>query len=131
MVSMRHEAMRSARNWSSSSGPGRSEVRLELEQVEGGAAVIHNYGHGSIGHTLAWGCAAEVVQHLGVDPRSGLTAEALPGRAAWRLGERVRSVLGATAYDAKIHISSRTRDVAKPTTVPSRSATQSVWRGAS
>ncbi len=42
--------------------PGRPEVRLELEQVEGGAAVIHNYGHGSIGHTLAWGCAAEVVQ---------------------------------------------------------------------
>jgi len=37
--------------------PGRTEVRLELE-----GTVIHNYGHGSIGHTLAWGCAAEVVQ---------------------------------------------------------------------
>lgn len=41
--------------------PGRPEVRLELEELGGGTAVIHNYGHGSIGHTLAWGCAAEVV----------------------------------------------------------------------
>ena len=41
--------------------PGRTEVRLELEEM-GEGTVIHNYGHGSIGHTLAWGCAAEVVQ---------------------------------------------------------------------
>ncbi|GJM41443.1 MAG: amino acid oxidase [Ardenticatenaceae bacterium] len=41
--------------------PGRPEVRLEMEELEGGKAIIHNYGHGSIGHTLAWGCAAEVV----------------------------------------------------------------------
>jgi D-amino-acid oxidase len=37
--------------------PGRPSVRLEPEQIEGGV-VIHNYGHGAIGHTLAWGCAA-------------------------------------------------------------------------
>lgn len=41
--------------------PGRPAVRLELEERGEGTAVIHNYGHGSIGHTLAWGCAAEVV----------------------------------------------------------------------
>ena len=41
--------------------PGRTEVRLELETLANGKAIIHNYGHGSIGHTLAWGCAAEVV----------------------------------------------------------------------
>ena len=41
--------------------PGRTAVRLELEET-GAGTVIHNYGHGSIGHTLAWGCAAEVVQ---------------------------------------------------------------------
>lgn len=45
--------------------PGRPEVRLELDWIVDGTgakqAVIHNYGHGSIGHTLAWGCAAEVV----------------------------------------------------------------------
>jgi D-amino-acid oxidase len=41
--------------------PGRDQVRLEVERLAGGVTVIHNYGHGSIGHTLAWGCAAEVV----------------------------------------------------------------------
>jgi D-amino-acid oxidase len=40
--------------------PGRDTVRLELEHLND-SLVIHNYGHGSIGHTLAWGCAAEVV----------------------------------------------------------------------
>jgi D-amino-acid oxidase len=41
--------------------PGRPFLRLELERVgEGG--IIHNYGHGSVGHTLSWGCAAEVTR---------------------------------------------------------------------
>jgi len=44
--------------------PGRSTVRLETEQLRSGQHVIHNYGHGSIGHTLSWGCAAEVVQRV-------------------------------------------------------------------
>jgi D-amino-acid oxidase len=46
--------------------PGRSDVRLELEMINS-KPVIHNYGHGSIGHTLAWGCAknvADIVQSL-------------------------------------------------------------------
>lgn len=42
--------------------PGRSEVRLELERLSSGAPVIHNYGHGGGGYTVAWGCAGEVVQ---------------------------------------------------------------------
>ena len=41
--------------------PGRSSVRLETEQLRTGQQVIHNYGHGSIGHTLSWGCAADIV----------------------------------------------------------------------
>jgi D-amino-acid oxidase len=41
--------------------PGRDKVRLEREE-KNGQVVIHNYGHGSIGHTLAWGCAEDVVQ---------------------------------------------------------------------
>lgn len=44
--------------------PGRKEVRLELEEIEGFArcGVIHNYGHGGAGFTLSWGCAAEVTK---------------------------------------------------------------------
>jgi len=41
--------------------PGRPSVRLELERLDNGAAVIHNYGHGGAGFTLGWGCADEVV----------------------------------------------------------------------
>ena len=41
--------------------PGRDEVRLELERLADGSAVIHNYGHGSVGYTLSWGCAEDVV----------------------------------------------------------------------
>lgn len=42
--------------------PVRPEVRLELEERAGGRAVIHDYGHGGAGFTLAWGCADEVVE---------------------------------------------------------------------
>jgi D-amino-acid oxidase len=40
--------------------PARDEVRLETERV-GTGVVIHNYGHGGAGFTLAWGCADEVL----------------------------------------------------------------------
>ncbi len=40
--------------------PGRKQVRLELEARPSGKAIIHNYGHGSVGYTLSWGCAEEV-----------------------------------------------------------------------
>lgn len=40
--------------------PGRRTVRFEMERINEQKLVIHNYGHGSIGHTLAWGCAAAV-----------------------------------------------------------------------
>jgi D-amino-acid oxidase len=41
--------------------PGRPEVRVELER-HGDRRVIHNYGHGGIGFSLAWGCALDVVK---------------------------------------------------------------------
>ncbi|MEM7009446.1 MAG: FAD-dependent oxidoreductase [Thermodesulfobacteriota bacterium] len=41
--------------------PGRSEVRLEVENISSSCSVIHNYGHGGAGFTLSWGCAEEVV----------------------------------------------------------------------
>jgi D-amino-acid oxidase len=37
--------------------PFRKEVRLEREP---GTNIIHNYGHGGSGFTLAFGCAADV-----------------------------------------------------------------------
>ena len=52
--------------------PSRPAVRLELEPsrvaVESSAAmppVIHCYGHGGAGHTVAWGCADEVLALAG------------------------------------------------------------------
>lgn len=45
--------------------PGRSTVRLELEHYNAEnqtVPIIHNYGHGGCGVTLAWGCGAEVLQ---------------------------------------------------------------------
>lgn len=42
--------------------PGRDEVRLETEILNGNCLVIHNYGHGGAGFTLSWGCAEDVLQ---------------------------------------------------------------------
>ena len=45
--------------------PGRKEVRLELEIAGPSRPIVHNYGHGGGGFTVAWGCAngvASVVQ---------------------------------------------------------------------
>src|SRR4051794_25618346 len=39
--------------------PARPAVRLEAEARDGGT-VVHCYGHGGAGVTLAWGCAEEV-----------------------------------------------------------------------
>jgi D-amino-acid oxidase len=40
--------------------PGRSAVRVERVDLGGGRTLIHDYGHGGAGVTLAWGCADEV-----------------------------------------------------------------------
>lgn len=42
--------------------PGRATVRLEVENPRPGRVVVHNYGHGGAGVTLAFGCASEVVR---------------------------------------------------------------------
>jgi len=39
----------------------KSGVRLERDQTGDSRTVIHNYGHGGSGFTLAWGCAGEVL----------------------------------------------------------------------
>ncbi|MGW5125872.1 FAD-dependent oxidoreductase [Streptomyces sp. NPDC004069] len=37
--------------------PSRHAVRLEREELPGGRVLVHNYGHGGAGVTVAWGCA--------------------------------------------------------------------------
>ncbi|CAG4934589.1 unnamed protein product [Colias eurytheme] len=41
--------------------PGRDEIRLEAEEING-KLYIHNYGHGGSGFTLFWGCGNDVLQ---------------------------------------------------------------------
>ncbi len=42
--------------------PGRHAVRLELEEDGRDEPIVHNYGHGGGGYTVAWGCADEVAR---------------------------------------------------------------------
>ncbi|WP_053752540.1 FAD-dependent oxidoreductase [Streptomyces sp. MMG1533] len=37
--------------------PSRGTVRLDRELLPGGRVLVHNYGHGGAGVTVAWGCA--------------------------------------------------------------------------
>ncbi|MFB0620654.1 FAD-dependent oxidoreductase [Streptomyces sp. AGS-58] len=39
--------------------PAREAVRLERRPLPDGRTVVHNYGHGGAGITVAWGCARE------------------------------------------------------------------------
>lgn len=39
--------------------PARDAVRLERRTLPDGRALVHNYGHGGAGVTVAWGCAEE------------------------------------------------------------------------
>ncbi|MFI1335009.1 FAD-dependent oxidoreductase [Streptomyces sp. NPDC020845] len=45
--------------------PARSRVRLEADTAAGGVGLpwlLHNYGHGGAGITVAWGCAEEAAE---------------------------------------------------------------------
>jgi D-amino-acid oxidase len=44
--------------------PTRPEIRLEEEHI-GTGRVIHNYGHGGAGVSVAWGCADTVLAMVG------------------------------------------------------------------
>ncbi|WP_153815859.1 FAD-dependent oxidoreductase [Streptomyces sp. SUK 48] len=47
--------------------PYRDAVRLERQPLPGGRTVVHSYGHGGAGVTVAWGCAREAAG-LVLDP---------------------------------------------------------------
>ncbi|MFD4628614.1 FAD-dependent oxidoreductase [Streptomyces sp. NPDC058284] len=42
--------------------PARHRVRLERERTPEGGVLVHNYGHGGAGVTVAWGCAREAAR---------------------------------------------------------------------
>jgi D-amino-acid oxidase len=44
--------------------PLRSRVRLDTERLAPGRLLVHNYGHGGSGVTLAWGCARDVARQI-------------------------------------------------------------------
>ena len=44
--------------------PKRPNVRLEHARLADGRPVVHDYGHGGAGITLAWGCAEDVTRLL-------------------------------------------------------------------
>lgn len=42
--------------------PARDAVRLERGTLPDGRRLVHNYGHGGAGVTVAWGCAQEAAR---------------------------------------------------------------------
>ncbi|MFH8791401.1 FAD-dependent oxidoreductase [Streptomyces sp. NPDC017941] len=48
--------------------PARPSVRLEREPRGAGRTLIHNYGHGGAGVTVAWGCARSAAHLLDSPP---------------------------------------------------------------
>nr|WP_203690292.1 FAD-dependent oxidoreductase [Streptomyces sp. SID12488] len=49
--------------------PTRHAVRLDRELLPGGQVLVHNYGHGGAGITVAWGCAQVAARLAGDDDR--------------------------------------------------------------
>ncbi|MFF1374724.1 FAD-dependent oxidoreductase [Streptomyces sp. NPDC058308] len=45
--------------------PARHRVRLERDGTAEGRVLVHNYGHGGAGVTVAWGCAEEAARLAG------------------------------------------------------------------
>ncbi|PAZ17038.1 amino acid oxidase [Streptomyces sp. SA15] len=48
--------------------PTRDAVRLEREPLPDGRVLVHHYGHGGAGITVAWGCAEEAAELAAASP---------------------------------------------------------------
>ncbi|MFI8933404.1 FAD-dependent oxidoreductase [Streptomyces sp. NPDC053474] len=55
--------------------PARPSVRLEREHTPDGRALVHNYGHGGAGVTVAWGCARAAAELLTEETEQAARAE--------------------------------------------------------
>lgn len=67
--------------------PGRSPLRLETQELRS-VPVVHCYGHGGSGITLAMGCAEDVVSNH-VAPRLQLTAAPKSGNVTKKATHKV------------------------------------------
>jgi len=61
-------------------------VRLELAEPLGGMQVVHNYGHGACGITLALGCAEQAAEHVAEAVRRVEAAGGTPSVAVIGIG---------------------------------------------
>ncbi len=98
----------------------RGGVRLELSSLPDGRPIVHDYGHGGAGITLAWGCAEEVRDLLRARLEPPATVAVLGAgivgmTAAWVLGE---AGYGVTLY-AQGFTPATTSDVAGGQWAPS------------
>ncbi|QIQ01633.1 NAD(P)/FAD-dependent oxidoreductase [Streptomyces liangshanensis] len=62
--------------------PARPRVRLEAVPLPGGGRLVHNYGHGGAGVTVAWGCAEDAARLVaGPGPAGPVSTSPPAGRA--------------------------------------------------
>lgn len=92
-------------------------VRLELQEAPlAGKRVLHNYGHGGAGITLAWGCAARMVQLIEPVLQDGSSVAVLgSGVAGLTVASELRRrwpALAVTVYARELDLTKTTSWVA-------------------
>lgn len=88
--------------------PCRSELRLEAEMVGSGKKLVfHNYGHGGVGLSLAWGCALKVAELLGTwmweNERPSIVDKGVAVIGSGIIGLTTAHMLKDAGYDVTIY----------------------------